>query len=130
MLAVSGGWIAHHGADFAWLQEKRAFSGALDIAWADHCYSTPIFRGLKEAQNYMLRPGVDLDREIFETEKLLIAHGETPSVFFRFPGLVADAALLEKLQEPPSHRARRRRLAGARPAAEGGLDRARPPQRQ
>lgn len=96
-LAVSGGWIAHHGADFAWLQEKRR-AGALDIAWANHSYSHPYVPGLRDAQNYLLRPGVDLDAEIFETEKLLIAHGETPSVFFRFPGLVSDAALLEKLK--------------------------------
>lgn len=97
-LAVSGAWIAHHGEDFAWLQEK-ARSGALDITWADHSYSHPYVVGLKDAQNYLLRPGVDLDREIFETEKILIAHGETPSIFFRFPGLVSDAALLEKLTE-------------------------------
>ncbi|UZX11545.1 polysaccharide deacetylase [Methylocystis sp. MJC1] len=97
-LAVSGAWIAQHGEDFAWLQEK-ARSGALDITWADHSYSHPYIPGLRDAQNYLLRPGVDLDREIFETEKILIAHGETPSVFFRFPGLVSDGALLEKLKE-------------------------------
>jgi len=97
-LAVSGAWVAHHAQDFAWLQEK-ARSGALDVTWADHSYSHPYVIGLKDAQNYLLRPGVDLDREIFETEKILIAHGETPSVFFRFPGLVADGALLEKLKE-------------------------------
>ncbi len=96
-LAVSGGWIAHHGADFAWLQDKRR-SKALDIAWANHSYSHPYVRGLKDAQNYLLRPGVDLDAEIFETEKLLISHGETPSVFFRFPGLVSDRTLLDKLE--------------------------------
>lgn len=97
-LAVSGAWIAHHGEDFAWLQEKVR-SGALDITWADHSYSHPYVVGLKDAQNYLLRPGVDLDREIFETEKILVAHGETPSVFFRFPGLVSDGVLLEKLKE-------------------------------
>jgi hypothetical protein len=97
-LAVSGAWIAHHQADFDWLQEKRR-SGAIDITWADHSYSHPYVPGLKDAQNYLLRPGVDLDREIFETEKILIAHGETPSVFFRFPGLVSDRALLDGLSE-------------------------------
>ncbi len=97
-LAVSGAWIARHAEDFAWLQEK-AHSGAIDITWANHSYSHPYVGGVKDAQNYLLRPGVDLDREIFETEKLLIAHGEVPSVFFRFPGLVSDAALLEKLKE-------------------------------
>lgn len=96
-LAISGGWLAHHRDDFAWMQEQVRV-GALDITWANHSYSHPYVVGLKDAQNYLLRPGVDLDREIFETEKLLIAHGETPSVFFRFPGLVADGALLEKLR--------------------------------
>lgn len=96
-LAVSGSWLAHHGADFAWLREK-ARSGALAITWANHSYSHPYVVGLADRQNYLLRPGVDLDREIFETEKLLVAHGETPSVFFRFPGLVADGALLENLR--------------------------------
>jgi hypothetical protein len=97
-LAVSGAWIAHHAADFVWLQEKRR-SGAIDITWADHSYSHPYVPGLKDAQNYLLRPGVDFDREIFETEKILIAHGETPSVFFRFPGLVSDKALLNDLAD-------------------------------
>ncbi|CCJ06215.1 Polysaccharide deacetylase [Methylocystis sp. SC2] len=97
MLAVSGGWIARHGADFAWLREK-ARGGALDIVWANHSYSHPYVRRLPDARNYFLRPGVDVAREIFETEKLIIAQGETPSVFFRFPGLVADAALLETVR--------------------------------
>ena len=96
-LAISGSWLAHHRADFAWMQEQSR-AGALDITWANHSYSHPYVVGLKDAQNYLLRPGVDLDREIFETEKLLIANGATPSVFFRFPGLVADGALLEKLR--------------------------------
>lgn len=97
-LAVSGGWIARHGADFAWLREK-ARSGALYIAWANHSYSHPYVVGLTDSRNYLLRPGVDLDREIFETEKLIIASGATPSVFFRFPGLVADEALLDHVRE-------------------------------
>lgn len=96
-LAISGAWLAHHRGDFGWLREK-ARSGALDIAWANHSYSHPYVAGLADKRNYLLRPGVDLDREIFETEKLIIAHGETPSVFFRFPGLVADEALLEHLR--------------------------------
>jgi len=96
-LAVSGGWIARHGADFAWLRQ-RARSGALYIAWANHSYSHPYVVGLADSRNYLLRPGVNLDREIFETEKLIIASGATPSVFFRFPGLVADGALLDHIR--------------------------------
>ena len=90
-------WLAHHRADFAWLRQKTK-AGALDIAWANHSFSHPYVRRLPDGRNYFLRPGVDVDREIFETEKLIIAEGETPSAFFRFPGLVADAALLERIR--------------------------------
>ncbi|MFO1125424.1 MAG: polysaccharide deacetylase [Methylocystis sp.] len=96
-LAVSGGWIARHSADIAWLREKERI-GALAITWANHSYTHPYVPHLADRRNYFLRPGVDVDREIFETEKLIIAEGETPSTFFRFPGLVADAALLEHVR--------------------------------
>jgi hypothetical protein len=97
-LAVSGYWLLRHKADFEWLTQKHA-AGALAVSWANHSYRHPYLPGLGDAGNYLLRPGTDMDREIFETERLLIANGATPSVFFRFPGLVADAALLEKLRE-------------------------------
>ena len=96
-LAVSGAWLANHQADFDWLREKER-NGALAITWANHSYSHPYVRRLADSRNYFMRPGVDVDREIFETERLIIAEGETPSVFFRFPGLVADAALLEHVR--------------------------------
>lgn len=96
-LAISGNWLKRHGADFDWLRGLKA-RGALDITWVNHSTRHPYVRGLAETQNYLMTPGADLDAEIFETEKLLIEHGETPSVFFRFPGLVADAALMDKLR--------------------------------
>jgi hypothetical protein len=48
------------------------------------------------AQNFLLGPGVDARVEILETEKLLIANGQTPSVFFRFPGLISNTALMRR----------------------------------
>lgn len=96
-LSVSGLWLKRHGADFDWLMAE-AKSGALRIAWVDHSYSHPYVRRLPDGSNYLLRPSVDLDTEILETERLLIERGATPSVFFRFPGLVADGALMEELR--------------------------------
>jgi hypothetical protein len=96
-LSISGGWLLRHGADFDWLMET-AKSGALAISWVDHSFSHPYVRGLPEAHNYLMRPGSDLDAEIFATERLLIEKGATPSVFFRFPGLVADTRLAEALR--------------------------------
>jgi hypothetical protein len=95
-LAVAGQWIARHGAEFDWLQEK-ARSGALDISWVNHSYHHPYVHGRADAHTYLLTPGVDLDKEILDTERILVAHGATPSAFFRFPGLMSDAALMEKL---------------------------------
>ncbi len=96
-LTVSGLWIVHHAADWEWLK-KRAESGVLDITWVNHSYRHPYVKGRPDAQTYLLTPGVDMDKEIFDTEKLMIVSGATPSVFFRFPGLVSDPALMDTLR--------------------------------
>ena len=92
-LAVSGLWLKRHQADFAWLQAQQR-TGALQITWVDHSYSHPYVQGRPIADNFLLMAGVDMRAEILETERLLIANGQTPSVFFRFPGLIANAALM------------------------------------
>lgn len=97
-LAVSGLWLERHGADFDWLMGE-ARSGGLTIAWVNHSYRHPYVPGLADADNYLLRPATDLDAEILDTERLLIVKGATPSAFFRFPGLVADARLMEALRQ-------------------------------
>ncbi|QGM44519.1 polysaccharide deacetylase [Methylocystis heyeri] len=97
-LAVSGLWIQRHGPDWEWLKRK-AESGALAISWVNHSFRHPYVRGRPDGQTYLLTPGVDIGREILETEKLMISGGATPSAFFRFPGLVSDEALMEKLRE-------------------------------
>jgi len=97
-LALSGRWMVNHGADLDWLKRKAA-NGALNITWINHSYHHPYARDRPDAQTFLLTPGVDMDEEIFDTERLMIANGLTPSVFFRFPGLVSDPALMEKLRE-------------------------------
>jgi hypothetical protein len=96
-LSVSGLWLLRHGADFRWLR-AAARAGALDITWVDHSYHHPYARGVTAGRNYLLTPGFDAQTEIFDTERLLIANGETPSVFFRFPGLISDPALEEAVR--------------------------------
>jgi hypothetical protein len=96
-LAISGLWLTHHAADFRWLTEKRD-SGALDIVWVNHTYTHHYRRMLPDAANYMLTPRVDPEREILDAERLLVANGETPSLFFRFPGLVSSDALMQAVR--------------------------------
>ena len=97
-LSISGLWLTHHGADFQWLREQ-ARAGALAITWVNHSYHHPYAPGRPLASNFLLEEGVDTPAEIFETERLLLANGETPSVFFRFPGLISNGAQMNFLRE-------------------------------
>ena len=96
-LAISGLWIARHDADFRWLQSERD-KGLLDIVWANHTMTHPYRRRAANAANFLLTPKVDPEREILDVERLLIANGETPSLFFRFPGLVSTDPLMQTVR--------------------------------
>jgi hypothetical protein len=96
-LAISGLWLTRHQADFQWLREQER-AGALNITWVDHSYHHPYEPGRPLPENFLLTPGTDMQAEILDTERLLIANGETPSVFFRFPGLISNSATMQAAQ--------------------------------
>jgi len=96
-LGVSGLWLKRHADDFQWLRAQAA-AGALDIVWANHTYHHPYARGRPDDETFMLAKGLDPDFEILETERLLIANGGTPSVFFRFPGLISSSPLMQTVR--------------------------------
>jgi hypothetical protein len=96
-LSVSGLWIERHAEDFAWLRREKA-ENRLAITFVNHSQTHPYRPGLADGQNFLLMPGLDKENEIFDVEKLLIANGETPSVFFRFPGLISDPSWMETLK--------------------------------
>ena len=93
-LSISGLWLIHHFDDFRWLVDQRN-SGALDILWTNHTFHHPYHRKLPDDANFLLSKGVDPQEEILDTERLLIANGETPSLFFRFPGLISSDPLMQ-----------------------------------
>jgi hypothetical protein len=93
-LSISGLWLIHHFDDFRWLVRERN-SDALKILWTDHTYHHPYQPKLPNDANFLLSKGVDPQEEILDTERLLIANGETPSLFFRFPGLVSSDPLMQ-----------------------------------
>ncbi len=96
-LSISGLWMLRHAEDFHWLREQKR-KGALDISFVNHSFRHPYYPDRPDAENYLLAPGFDMDKEIFDVERLLIANGETPSVFFRFPGLISDKALMQTVR--------------------------------
>ena len=97
-LSISGLWLIHHFDDFRWLVDQRN-SGALDILWTNHTYHHPYHRRLPDDANFLLSNGVDPEEEILDTERLLIANGETPSLFFRFPGLISSDPLMQAVSQ-------------------------------
>lgn len=96
-IAVSGMWMERHEDELAWIlgMEKN---GDLSITWVNHSFSHPYDSDKPLEENFLLRPGVDFEKEVLEDELALINRGLLPSPFFRFPGLVADKGLLEKLK--------------------------------
>lgn len=95
-IAVTGRWMEEHPEDLAWLIGLGR-SGALAITWLNHSYTHHVQHTRPLSQSFLLEPGTDLEFEVLGTERALLAHGETPSIFFRFPGLVSSARLFERV---------------------------------
>lgn len=94
-VAISGRWLRSHQNEFRWLRQQET-EGRLAITWVNHSLTHPYNPSLPLERNFLLSPGTDLEREILETERLLLEEGVVPSVFFRFPGLVSDRHAIEE----------------------------------
>lgn len=96
-IAISGQWLIEHPQEFQWLikQEKEQ---KLSITWANHSFSHIYYNDQPYSKNFLLTPGTNIKLEILSTEKYLLEAGEVPSIFFRFPGLIANKKLILKLR--------------------------------
>jgi len=97
-LSVSGVWMKQHPQDIQWLKKLRD-SGEIRITWVNHSYTHRVSKSAPLKMNFLLEPGTDINYEVLETEKLMLKNGLTPSVFFRFPGLVSDQQLVYKITD-------------------------------
>lgn len=95
-ISVSGKWMLKHQDDLNWLKSLVA-QKELNITWVNHSYNHEVNK-LPLAENFLLAPGTNLDVEVLENEKLMLKNGLTPSVFFRFPGLVSDKSVVDKIE--------------------------------
>ncbi|MEY3059569.1 MAG: hypothetical protein RL000_921 [Bacteroidota bacterium] len=96
-LSLSGSWLQKHAESFEWLN-KQVAEGRLQITWINHTNHHPYDSHLDISHNFMRESNLDVLSEILDVEKLLIARGIAPSVFFRFPGLVSSPELIEQLE--------------------------------
>ena len=97
-ISVSGVWMINHQQELKWLiqqvQEKK-----LEITWINHSFSHIYYRDLPMEKDFLLSPWTNVPKEILEAEKILLQANQTPSVFFRFPGLISDKTLVLTLRE-------------------------------
>ena len=96
-ISVSGSWITAHKAKFKWLLEQQS-NQLLRVVWLNHTLTHPYNNQLPLDQNFLLEKGISIEHEILGLEKMLLEYGVTPSVFFRFPGLVGSRALDDTLR--------------------------------
>jgi len=94
-IAITSAWIAQHEKAFEALRSNPL----LDITWVNHTHTHFYDKTLSNDKNFMLHVSTDVAHEILALEKTLLEKDITPSVFFRFPGLIADAKLMKELRE-------------------------------
>jgi hypothetical protein len=95
-VALTGAWMREHAEDLAWLL-SLVRTGAIDVTWVNHSFHHRSSATLPLREDFLLEPGTDLTSEVLDTEAAMLAAGITPSVFFRFPGLVSQPALFTKI---------------------------------
>lgn len=95
-LSVTGNWMNGHQEDLRWLI-GLAKKGDLAITWINHSYNHRWYDSVPVQENFLLQKGTNLDLEVLKTERKMIEYGITPSVFFRFPGLVSDSLVFAKI---------------------------------
>ncbi len=93
-ITITGLWMLAHPDDLAFLQ-KLVSRGDLLITWVNHTYHHRYDPRLPLASNFLLEAGTNLTEEVLLNEQAMLEHGLTPSIFFRFPGLVSDKAVFD-----------------------------------
>lgn len=95
-ICLSGLWAITHPEELSWLiaQQQRKL---LHITWVNHSLSHLYFHDVPLEENFLLGPYIHVAHEMLATEEILLAHDEVPSIFFRYPGLVANDAVMQTL---------------------------------
>jgi hypothetical protein len=89
-IAMTGGWAGKHPVEFRQLQAWGA-SKKLAIDWVNHSMSHPVNCANGKC-TFLTASNVDYKEQVLGLEQVLLEQGETPSAFFRFPGLVHNQA--------------------------------------
>lgn len=95
-LSITGRFMLDHIDDIQWLKDLET-KGDIDITWVNHTYNHHYDPKAPIVDNFLLKPGTNIDFEVLQTEIAMIEHQMLPSVFFRFPGLVSDNTIADDI---------------------------------
>ncbi|MDP4207121.1 MAG: polysaccharide deacetylase, partial [Bacteroidota bacterium] len=95
-ITLSGKWMEKHANDLNWLEQLNK-AKIFQITWVNHSYTHPYKKRVPLDEDFLLSKDVNLDYEILATEQKMLESGITPSIFFRFPGLVSDRKVFDKV---------------------------------
>jgi len=95
-VAITGVWMREHPDDLQWLKDNIRQRN-LSITWINHSFSHRFDPKLPLSNNFLLERGTNLRGEIINNEIAMLEDKMTPSVFFRFPGLVSDRAVFDSV---------------------------------
>jgi hypothetical protein len=95
-ISVSGLWMEKHQKDLDWLK-KLVKEKKIKVEWINHSFHHTVNVNEPLKENFLLQKGTDISEEILDTERKMIEEGLIPSCMFRFPGLVSDKSLYEKV---------------------------------
>jgi hypothetical protein len=97
-ICITGSWIRSHPGDLNWL-DSLVKTRDLSIVWINHSNNHYVLEKVPLQNNFMLTPGTDIDAEVINNEIEMLQKNIIPSVFFRFPGLVSDHNVYERILE-------------------------------
>lgn len=95
-LSVTGHFLISHNDDIEWIKHLIS-TNEISVVWVNHSFSHYYNPRESLSNNFLLKPGTDLNFEILQTEKTLLKKGILFSVFFRFPGLVSDHQVVDSV---------------------------------
>lgn len=95
-ISITGKWMNNHARDLKWLDSLQK-AGDLNITWINHTFNHFTSKNVPLKENFILEPGTDINSEVLNLEIALLERNMVPSVFFRFPGLVSDKEIFDKI---------------------------------
>ena len=95
-ITITGLWMESHQSDLVYLKSLVS-RGDLDITWVNHSYHHRYDPRLPLSVNFLLEANTNLNDEVLLNEQAMLKNGLTPAIFFRFPGLVSDKAVFDRV---------------------------------